>query len=335
MADAPDPTVLDPGLATGIGSLPHADAQLAAGLVLEVHPDLPSTPQLPRRSVREQMLAQVASSLPEVEVGPDGGLTVRAEPAGQPTAAAADAFGGLTAFLELVSGRAEPPPRVKTQLAGPLTLGTALARAGLAVPRAFRRAAVAVMVTIAAVERLIASHLGGVPLLFVLDEPVLASWSDLGEPLPRDEAIDLLSEVLASSRSVTGVHVCGDGDVRLAYEAGPQVLAVPATPHLLDHAGTLARHLDGGGWVAWGAVPTDRPLGEGVDVLWRRLVTLWCELTRRGADPRAVRTQALITPACGLAGHGPTQARRALELTRTLAERVGDQAVATRLTVGA
>jgi hypothetical protein len=334
MADAPDPTVLAPGLATGIGSLPHADAHVAAGLVLEVHPELPSTPQLPRRSVREQMLAQVAAALPEVEVGGDGGLTVLAGPTGAPTAPAAEAFGGLTAFLELASAGAVPP-RVKTQVTGPLTLGTALARAGLAVPQAFRRAGAAVTAVIAAVERLIASRLGAVPVLLVLDEPVLATWSDLGEPMSREEAIDLLSGVLASSRSVTGVHVCGDGDVRLAYEAGPQVLAVPATTHLLGHAGTLARHLDGGGWVAWGAVPTDRPLGEGVDVLWRRLVTLWCELTRRGADPRAVRTQALITPACGLAGHGPTQARRALELTRTLAERVGDQAVATRLTVGA
>jgi hypothetical protein len=69
--------------------------------------------------------------------------------------------------------------------------------------------------------------------------------------------------------------------------------------------------------------------------LWKALIDLWCELTRRGCDPVRLRSQALVTPACGLAGHGQSQAEHAMLLAREIGGRVHDQAAATRLTVGA
>jgi hypothetical protein len=54
-----------------------------------------------------------------------------------------------------------------------------------------------------------------------------------------------------------------------------------------------------------------------------------------GGDPVRLRTQALITPACGLALHDEAQAAQVLRLTNEIAERVHGQAVATRLTIGA
>ena len=48
-----------------------------------------------------------------------------------------------------------------------------------------------------------------------------------------------------------------------------------------------------------------------------------------------LRAQAIITPACGLAGHGISQAARSLGLASELANRVSDQAVAARLSMGA
>jgi hypothetical protein len=72
-----------------------------------------------------------------------------------------------------------------------------------------------------------------------------------------------------------------------------------------------------------------------VDPLWRALVGVWCELTRHGCDPVRLRTQSIVTPACGLAGHGPSQAEHTLRLARELADRAHDQAIAARLTLGA
>ncbi|MEJ5256356.1 MAG: hypothetical protein WHS89_13505, partial [Acidimicrobiales bacterium] len=90
-----------------------------------------------------------------------------------------------------------------------------------------------------------------------------------------------------------------------------------------------------GGWVAWGAVPTDRPVGETVERLWRQLSILWCDLVGGGCDPVLLRTQALITPACGLARHGITQAEQVMGLSTRLAQRLHDQAIGVRLSVGA
>jgi len=131
------------------------------------------------------------------------------------------------------------------------------------------------------------------------------------------------------------VHVCGDGDLQLAFEAGPRILGVEVSPRLVEHSVTIARFLDTGGFVGWGAIPTDRPVGESVEPHWRALTAVWCELTRRGCDPVPLRTRGLVTPACGLAGYGPSQAERVLGLAHELAARVHDQAIAARLSLGA
>ncbi len=331
---------LVPALATGIGSLPHEDPRVAADVVLRHHPRLPAAPQLPSRTPLEGLVAQWARALPEVSVRADGAVTIDARGSYEPPVPVfdADAHGGLLTFLDVVSEvdqDAPSPSRVKVQIAGPLTLGLALHRAGMPVERAFRRGAEAARSWAVAVEDLVASHLPGTALLLFFDEPALVVWRRHEAPLDREVAIDALSGALAAPACMTGVHVCGPGDRRLALEAGPQVIGVEVDPDLVDDADVISRHLDADGWVAWGAVPTDRPLGESVEPLWRGLVSVWCDLTRRGCDPVRLRTQSVVTPACGLAGHGRTQAEQALRLARAVADRVHDQAVAARLTLGA
>jgi hypothetical protein len=328
---------LIPGLATGIGSLPHRDPHAATALTVHVHPHLPAVPQLPELSAREGLVAQWAGALPEATVDRDGGLSIDRNRAGERIAPsfAAETHSGLFAFLDA----AEDPgviPRVKMQIVGPLTLGVALRDAGMPARAAFRRAGEAVRAWVRAVDELFAVRVPHVPLVLFLDEPALVLWKRGPAPLEREEAVDLLSGALAAAASsTTGVHVCGDGDLRLAFEAGPRIVGVPVTEELIADADVFSRHCDAGGWIAWGAVPTDRPVGDSTDALWRRLVTVWCELTRRGCDPVHLRTNGIITPACGLAGHGATQAERALRLAKEIAGRVGDQSVAARLTVGA
>jgi len=328
--------VLLPALATGIGSLPHDDATAAAELVMRLLPRLPSAPQLPNRDPRERMIAQWLVALPEVEVGSDGELAISGRSDEPPVAAFHNtSHGGLLAFLDVAARGAVDPPRLKVQCAGPLTLGMALAAAGMPVERAFRRAAEAVHAWTDALEVLVASRLPGSSLLVFLDEPALVAWRRGHEPLARDTAIDVLSGVLASMSSTSGVHVCGDGDRRLALEAGPHVVGFDIEHDLSADGDALSRFLEGDGWIAWGVVPTDRPLGSSPEPLWRALVDVWCDLTRRGCDPIRLRTQSLITPGCGLASHSLDQAQQLIELTNEIAERVHSQAVAARLTLGA
>jgi hypothetical protein len=327
--------VFPPGLATGIGSLPLADPVEAAELVLRLHPDLPAVPQL--SSPREGVVAQWAGALPEITVAPDGSLALDTAKIGEPVDATftPDAHAGLLGFLDVAAAREPVITRVKAQVVGPLTLGIALVEAGMDAEIAFDRAGVAVTAWLDALAVLLAARLRGARTLVFLDEPALVLWKRGVAPVDREDAVDLLSGALATCPFETGVHVCGDGDVRLAFEAGPTVLGLAVGDALVDDVGSLVRHLDAGGWIAWGAVPTDRPIGESPEPLWRRLVTLWCELTRRGCDPMRIRDQAIVTPACGLLGFGPSQAERALRLAADLAERVATQSAAARLTAGA
>ena len=293
--------VLVPGVATGIGSLPHRDPVIASEFVLRRLPELPAVPQLPGRDPREGMLAQWLVALPEVEVAADGRIGLLGSSDAAPECVFDEEHhAGVLAFVEVASQQERVPVRVKAQVTGPLTLGTALHAAGMPAARAFRRAAEAARAWSAAVEQLIATRLPDTGLVLFLDEPALVSWSCDAALIDREAAIDVLSGALAAVDSVTGVHVCSGGDVALALEAGPMVLGLEVHHDLVRHAVALSRFLDGDGWIGWGAVPTDRPVGESADPHWRALAALWCELARRGCDPIPLRTRGVITPACGL-----------------------------------
>ena len=76
MSLGPHSALLVPGLATGIGSLPHLDPTEAVRVSLTETPRLPFAPQLPNRSPREGMIAEWIVALPEVTVADDGSFSI-------------------------------------------------------------------------------------------------------------------------------------------------------------------------------------------------------------------------------------------------------------------
>ena len=326
------------GSATAVGSLPHRDARRAASFMLEQLPVLATIPTLPRRSPAEGMIAQAVLGIQGFGLGPYGALGVdldRIDPeAPVETDLDSDAFLGFRTFLEAARGRTGP---VKWQFVGPVTLGIALQRAGVPSELAFRVAVTAVRSHVQALHRAIAEVLPESRQLVVLDEPSFAEVNDPEFPISLDAAIDAVSGALAliEQTAITGVHSCGAADWVSLIAAGPQVLSFPARPEIVGIGGYLARFLDSGGWVAWGAVPTDGPIPHSGDRPWKALSELWCELVKTGCDAVRLRTQSLITPACGLGLHSETVARHVVKITAELSHRVHSQAVATRLSIGA
>jgi Cobalamin-independent synthase, Catalytic domain len=331
-------TVLASGIATAIGSLPHHDAAAAAALVLRCLPELPAAPQLPMRTPLEGVVAQWARAISGLEVRADGTLaqvSVLDARADIDPVFDREAHGGLLTFLDVAAAQPTPPRRVKVQCAGPLTLGVALVEIGVEPDAAFAIGARAARAWANALEALVASRLPKAALVLCFDEPALVRWQASTAPLDREAATDILSTALAAPGCLTAVHVCGRGDLRLALDAGPRLVHFDIDTLDLDDAVTLSRFLDGGGWVMWGAIPTHRPVGEQAAPLWKALLQVWCELTRRGCDPARLRSQALVAPACGLAGHGVSQAERAMLLAREIGGRVHDHGAATKLAIGA
>lgn len=326
------------GLASAVGSLPHRDLAAAVAFALECQPRLPAAPSLPALSPVEGMIPQAAWGIAGVLVLPDGSLLVdeaAVDPAAPVQAALqSEAFTGLRAFLAAIEGRVAP---FKIQLTGPVTLGLALHAVGVPTDRAFAVAGKAVTGRIdevrAAARR---AAPGATPLIF-LDEPGLTAALDPGFPLNVHDTLDLVSSALAAVEggAIAGLHCCGRADWPVVLQAGPQMLSLPVDAGATDHPGAFADYLERGGWLAWGAVPTDRPLGETAEILWRRLVAEWDALAEAGCAPRTLIEQALITPACGLVNLDVPQAAHVLELTNHLAQRVEARALELGLTLGA
>jgi methionine synthase II (cobalamin-independent) len=321
--------LLPTALSTGIGSLPHTDPRLAARFACDCHPRLPAAPSLPQRSPSEGMIPQGAWGIPGISVLADGSLLVDESgvdpdlPLDDP-GIDGEPFTGMRAFLDLLAAAPSRVGPFKLQLTGPVTLGLALHAVGVDAGRAFPAAQKAVTSRIAsalAAARVAAP--GATPVMFI-DEPGLGAALQPGFPLGVGQTLDLVSSAMAAvqDRAIVGLHCCGHADWQAVLQAGPQILSLPVGAGVVEYAGALTGFLEGGGWVAWGAVPTDGPLITSIDVLWRRLLAEWDSLAAEGCDPALLRARAIITPVCGLAGFDEVQARVLARLAGDLAHRL-------------
>ncbi len=339
-AVAQPPVTLPLGAPTSVGSLPHVDRDAAISFVLDRTPELPAAPTLPALEPLEMMIPQAAWGIAGVELAADGTLSIPDPALVDPDAPLGDRelagrpFTTWRRFLDRVAGRTDP---IKLQMTGPLTLGLMLIQAGMGPEQAFAVAASAVSTRAGDLLTLADTRAPGVPRVLVFDEPGLVGGLRPDLLLAADGVIDLLSGCLAAAegRALTGVHCCGPTDWRLLLQAGPHLLSLPVGADVTGSAGALGTFLERGGWVAWGAVNTDGPLGESPSRSWRQLSSQWCELVQSGCDPVLLRRQALVTPVCGLALHDEVQADHVFDLTRRLAERIHDQVMGIRLSVGA
>jgi hypothetical protein len=328
------------GGTTGVGSLPHRDAHAAAEFSMLEH-DVMVVPSLPRRSPAESMIAQGVVGIPGVMVGQYGSIAVdvrRLDPA-EPVATdvGSDGFVGFRTFLAHAAAAGADGRPVKWQLVGPVTLGLALVRAGAPVDIAFEVAAEAVRAHVRALAAEVATALPTSLQIIVLDEPSLVELLSPAFPLAPEPAVDLISTALAAAEphGAVGVHCCGPTDVASVVAAGPDLMSLPAGKELVTAAGYVQEFLDQGGWIAWGAVATDGPIGVTAGRAWHHLSGVWCELVQRGVDPVLLRQQSLVTPVCGLGMHTPPVAGRICHLVRDVSRRVRDQATATRFVLGA
>lgn len=326
--------------ATAVGTLPHVDAAAAARFAIDLQPRLPAAPSLPNRSPLERRVPQAAWGVAGVQVLGDGSLLID-HAALDPEAPLADPrlegepYRGLRAFVAALEGRAGS---AKFQLTGPVTLGVALHAVGVPVELAFRIAAGVVADRAATLLAVLAGEAPGTQPVVVVDEPSLGEATAAGFPLQIEDAVDAVSGALATLQAggaITGLRCGPTADWAVVLATGPDLVTLPATADVIEHAGLLAQFLDRGGRVVWGAVPTEGPVGTGVDRLWRHLAGLWCSLVQNGVDPVLLRTHALLCPVGGLGRYHVAQAALVLELVDELAARLYDQATGLRLSVGA
>jgi hypothetical protein len=317
------------GAVTGIGSLSHEDARVAAALSFDVCPELPFVPVVSIPMARSVIQGLVG--VRGVAFDDSRGLEVDTERLHPLAKVIPDlehpAFAGLHAFIAEGTARQHTGP-VKWQFTGPLTIGLALMRKGVPARTAFDVAVRSVRVTTRAVYRALDSAFPASRQLVLLDEPAAGSVLTTGFPVAPESAIDLLSGALAALEisAEVGVHCCGEADLVAVLASGPSVLSVPVGADVAGIAGTVAPFLERGGRIAWGAVPVDGPLAS-TERNWRKLRAALDDLEAAGCDATLLREQSIITPVCGLPRHDAAQVAMVFATCHALSHRLRNDSI--------
>ncbi len=333
-------------IATGIGSLPFLDLQAACGLIFRYLPDAPHWPQLPKTSPREGMIDQFLEGAPGV-VEEAGKVSLRAlEPYEEwerfyqaYEAGTLDAFAiseerakGFHAFVKEV-GRHEPPPFIKGQVTGPITLGLTLKdEAGAAAffnpnlrDMLVKLVAMKARWQEAAFQRLVP----GAETIIVFDEPTLSSYGSAFMNVSSADVINTLREAASLLRGLKGVHICGNTDWPMIMDVGLDIIHFDAfkdLASLLLYGEPLRRYLTGGGAISWGIVPTDEEALKVADAsrLTARLTQGFEQLTVEGLDPEVLARGSLIAPSCGAGSLTEQAAIKVYQLTKEVSDRLRD-----------
>ncbi len=337
------------GSATGIGSMPGTDPAEAMRVIAGELPGFPYLPELPDRGPGADLTGRTAGLLVDipVEVSPRG-WRLADRPGRDLNRARTMLSSDLDVMEEVLDGY---KGLVKVQLCGPWTLAATLElphtlNVAIADPGAVADLTASLAEGAAAHVAELAKRIPGARIAVQFDEPALsavaggevptASGLSRLRPVEAEVLRERLAQVISATPCYTVVHSCAAGvpfglirtagadaisfdlgqlrrseadAIGEAAEAGLGVLigAVPAIPD--PDPGTV---------VPGGPAPVRGPTGPGdgsaeARQTAERVIQLW---HRVGLPLDSCPEQAVITPACGLAGASPPQARAALTRCR-------------------
>jgi len=316
--------------------MPGGNPMETAQLVLDELPDLPFLAELPGRGPGADMIGRTAALLVDipVEVTP-GGWRIADRPGRDMRRAATMLSSDLDAMEETLDGY---QGALKVQLAGPWTLAATIEQPhSLKVALADPGLVTDIASSLAEAARIhmaeIAKRVPGATLIVQLDEPSLPAVAHGGIPTPsglsRVREVDeevlraKLREVLTATRAYTVVHCCASGfPFGTITGAGADAVSFDLSLLREREYDQFAEVAEAGAGLLIGAAkvnvqstegersgPTPAGIAESVRELWRKI----------GLSPAGCAAQVVITPACGLAGATPAQARGTLRLSREAA----------------
>ncbi|MFA5310832.1 MAG: hypothetical protein WC355_00750 [Candidatus Omnitrophota bacterium] len=327
------------GLATGIGSLPHQDADLALDLIFKDLPGIPFWPQLPQRDLREGMVAQFSENMPCLRFGDSGVYFDPRDKEGElekfyekAIANDLDYFKisreyapGLYRFYERLKGEAfSKVELIKLQVTGPFTFAAAVNdENGVALmhDKVFMQAVIKSL-NMKAFWQLDMFKEFGKKMAMFIDEPYLGCFGSAYTPLDKGGVVSSLAEFtdgLKSESVMLGVHCCGNTDWSIFTGSKDiDIISFDAFDYLdkfVLYADDIRSFLSRGGVICWGIVPTKEFTGqEDVALLIRRIRQGIDSLVKKGVDERLLKERLLISPACGLGTFAAQKAERIFSL---------------------
>ena len=327
------------GLATGIGSLPHIDYESALDLVFKYVPSIPFWPQLPKRDVREGMIAQYSENIPCLKIN-SSGLYFDSQEKEESLekfyekviANDLDYFKigqeyslGLHKFYQKIkSSDLDKIEFIKLQVTGPFTFAAGIndeAGASLLYDKVMMQA-ISKALSMKALWQINLFREFGKKMIMLIDEPYLGCFGSAYTPVNREDVLSGLNEFTASLNSkdvLLGVHCCGNTDWSIFTEAKDiSIISFDAFDYqdkFVLYANDIKRFLSRGGVICWGIVPTQSFTGEeNIELLVRKLRQGIDFLTKKGIDEELLKNRLVISPACGLGTFALQKAEKVFKL---------------------
>jgi hypothetical protein len=329
--------------------MPGENPMEAARVIAGELPDLPYLAELPGRGPGADMTGRAAALLVEmpVELAGPRGWRIAERPGRDLRRARSLLSSDLDAMEEVLDGYEGP---LKIQLAGPWTLAATIEQPRSLNPALADPGLVADLTSSLAEGA--AAHVAEVTkrvpkatLIVQFDEPVLPAVLHGAVPTPSglsrvravDEEVvrDRLHEVLVATRRYTVVHCCSQ-DLPFGIIVGAGADGVSFDPSQLRRGDfdLFAEAAEAGAGLLIGALPTSGPQQASSGSPARRsgrdererptpsdtagiVRDLWHKMD---LPPAQCAPQVVITPACGLPGASPQQARDALRWCREAAQ---------------
>ncbi len=323
--------------------MPGTNPAEAMRVVAGELPDFPYLPELPDRGPGADLTGRTAALLVEipVEVTPRG-WRLAERPGRDLSRARSMLSSDLDVMEEVLDGFRGP---LKVQLCGPWTLAATLElprtlNVAIADPGAVADLTASLAEGAAAHVAEVAKRVPGAQLIVQFDEPALSAVAG-GEvptasglsriaPVEADVLQERLAQVIASTGKYTVVHSCSTAvPFGIIRAAGARALSFDLSQLRRGEEDAVAEAAEAGMGLLTGVVPavpapdagTTHPAGptgpgDGsaeARQAAERVIRLW---TRLGLPLDTCPEQAVITPACGLAGAAPDQARAALTRCR-------------------
>jgi methionine synthase II (cobalamin-independent) len=295
--------------------------------VYDALPEFPHLPELPARGPGADMIGRAAALLVDIPVETTtGGWRIAERPGRDVGRARSYLSADLDALEEVFDGWTG---LMKIQVAGPWTLAAALEQPrslnpALADPGLVADLATSLGEGLAAHVAEVAKRLPQATLIVQVDEPSLSVVADGGIPTasgisrvraPDEEFLrELLHQVLAATTNYTIVHTCSqDVSFGIIGGAGADALSLDISLLRTPDFDKLAETAEAGLGLFFGI--SERS-GRTAEKAARSAAEVW---RRMGLSPATCAEQVVLTPACGLAGSSPEQARKTLSLVREAA----------------
>jgi hypothetical protein len=159
-----------------------------------------------------------------------------------------------------------------------------------------------------------------------IDEPILSGFgSSTYVSVKREHVVVHLADVIEAvhmDKGIAGIHCCGNTEWSILIDAGVDMVNFDAFDYgetIAMYADSVKEHLDRGGLLAWGVVPTSTVIrDQTVESLVEHFESMMDNLASRGIDKEQIVEQAVITPSCGTGSMDPADAERVFELTNAL-----------------